>query len=554
MAQWIWKFGEFEAYHNLRVHSRRQQYGYSEPVVWHLYPVDPVVAFRSEAETAGGTIRISASGEFSVQIQNLQTGKQTAYGGQSEIALLPGKYLMKIRVCCHDTFPCLYVDGAVETGENWMADDLTHEFLPVGTDARFDSAEKSPTVFPFAYGEIKPVVKKKVSGGVLFDFGRETFARTVISGLFGDEKTVVRFGESEPEAMSAEWCVIRFCDAAKDGTLTYPPYAFRYIFVGNENAEIFAEYGYLPLPETSPMKCGDPVLEKLCEVAEYTFRLNCREFFLDGIKRDGWVWSGDTYQSLFVNRYLFHDADIERRTLIALGGKSPFRVYMNTIVDYTYIWFMSLMEYRETYGDRKFIRRMLPRMREIMAFCRGRVSADGFIRAREGDWSFIDWAKMDKTGAFCAEQILFARAMRVYSEMLRELGEDDDGCMAQAEKLEKAICERFFDEEKGAFIDSFESGKRNVTRQINILAYLYLPIDAETKRKIYENVVLNDAVPQITTPYFKFFEYQVYGMEREIALLAARMRAYYGELLETGATTLYEEFAATRGGPPQPTC
>lgn len=54
MSQGIWKFGDFEMYHNLQVHNRRQQYGYPEPVVWKMYPPEPVVEFRKEVTTRGG--------------------------------------------------------------------------------------------------------------------------------------------------------------------------------------------------------------------------------------------------------------------------------------------------------------------------------------------------------------------------------------------------------------------------------------------------------------------------------------------------------------------
>lgn len=36
MAQWIWRFGEFEIYHNSVVHSKRQAYGYHEPPIWKI--------------------------------------------------------------------------------------------------------------------------------------------------------------------------------------------------------------------------------------------------------------------------------------------------------------------------------------------------------------------------------------------------------------------------------------------------------------------------------------------------------------------------------------
>ncbi len=41
------------------------------------------------------------------------------------------------------------------------------------------------------------------------------------------------------------------------------------------------------------------------------------------------------------------------------------------------------------------------------------------------------------------------------------------------------------------------------------MAYLFLPCDAEQKKKIYKNVILNDKRKPITTPYFKFYETQI---------------------------------------------
>lgn len=45
-------------------------------------------------------------------------------------------------------------------------------------------------------------------------------------------------------------------------------------------------------------------------------------------------------------------------------------------------------------------------MNEVMDFCLNRTDEDGFMRGKPGDWIFIDWAPMDKTGALCGEQIL----------------------------------------------------------------------------------------------------------------------------------------------------
>ena len=546
MSQWIWRYGEFECYHNMILHTRRQQYGYPEPVVWKLYAPEPVVCFKKEVTTEGGTFRIHALGNISV-IVGAEPWNQKKYGGQREIKLEPGTTTVLIRVANTETFPCIYVDGVIESDDTWLCDDMSQDWKKVGTSEMFVSPEQTPDHFPFSYLPVSWVKKEKVEGGVLFDFGKETFAMTRFSGL-GEGPVKVRFGESREEAMDPEWCVIRFEDKPEKGVLSYIPYAFRYLFVSDEKVEVKAEYEYLPLEYKGSFHCSEEIINKVWDVAAYTFHLNSREFFLDGIKRDRWVWSADAYQSLFVNRYLFFDKEIEKRTLIALGGKQPFKVHINTIMDYSFFWIISLYEYYKTYGDKDFLEQIQDQMKAVMDFCLERRDEDGFMRGKPGDWVFIDWAPMDKTGALCGEQILFAKAMECYAAICAVIGRDDRGLGEEAKKLRSQIFEKFYDTEKKVFIDSYESGKRNVTRQSNILAYLFLSCDDTVKKDIYERVVLNDEVPQITTPYFKFYENQVHCKAGNTNLLEKSIREYYGSMLATGATTLYEEYDPTMTG------
>ena len=546
MSQWIWKFGDFEMYHSLQVHNRRQQYGYPEPVVWKMYQPEPVVGFRKKVTTEGGTFRIRACGNFSVSVGD-KPWDMKKYGGQAEIPLEAGTTTVTIRVANLETFPCIYVDGIIESDETWQADDLTQNWAPVGTYERFSDREKSPETFPFSYEKLSYMTKESIADGALFDFGKETFGRTTFSGIEKDHVTI-QFGESREEALDGKWTVIRLEREVKNGTVTCEPYAFRYIYINSVNAEAEADYEYLPLEYRGEFHCDEEIINHVWDVAAYTFHLNSREFFLDGIKRDRWVWSADAYQSLFVNRYLFFDKEIEQRTLIALGGKSPFKMHINTIMDYSFFWIISLYEHYRTYGDKKFLEQMAPQMEEVMQFCLNRTDADGFMRGKPGDWIFIDWAPMDKTGALCGEQILYAKAMECYSKICDIIGKEDNGCREKAESLRTEIFEKFYDKEKKVFIDSYESGKRNVTRHSNILAYLFLGCSAEQKKDIYERVILNDDVSQITTPYFKFYENQVHCQEGNAKLLEESIRIYYGSMLETGATTLYEEYDPTQKG------
>lgn len=93
---------------------------------------------------------------------------------------------------------------------------------------------------------------------------------------------------------------------------------------------------------------------------------------------------------------------------------------------------------------------------------------------------------MDKTGALCAEQMLFAACWQTMAKVSAALGEENPEYMEKYEKLIGQIRKFYWDREKGAFIDSFESGKRNVTRHANIFAILFTLQHKKSRRKFWQ--------------------------------------------------------------------
>jgi len=551
MSQWIWNFGDFEIYHSLLLHDRRIGYGRPIPAMWKLYSPEPNVRFEKLVNTQGGTFRVLAKGRGEVIVyENAErySLKNKKYGFGETIPLPAGEKRILIEVSNPVTFPCVYIDGVIESDASWTCDDVTGNFLPVGTWEVFDAPDKNPEVFPFATEPVSYETREAVEGGFLYDFGKELFCRLSFSGLKGPAK--LRLGESREEAMSPEYCVIQYDLTPEDGCATILPSGFRWLYLSDGDAEIHAEYEYLPMPRRGAFACGDPLVDWVWDTAAYTLHLNCREFFLDGIKRDRWVWSADAYQTQFVHHTLFLDPDIEKRTLIALGGKRPFVQHVNTIVDYTFFWIMGLWEYYKTYGDKTFLAQMLPQVEEVVGFIQRNRDEDGLYRGKAHDWVFIDWNDfIDKTGAVCGEEILMAKAFEDYASILETLGRDGSHWMQEAETLRSQIRQLFWDEALGAFIDSYESGRKNVSRHCNLWAYLYLPLTEAQKASIYRNVVCNDAVPPITTPYFKFYENMVHCEAGDPEhRLEDCIRNYYGPMKALGATTLFEEFDPTKQG------
>ena len=50
-SKWMWKYGEFEVYHHMMVHTRRTEFGTQYPSIWSVDGVSPWVEFSTNVET-----------------------------------------------------------------------------------------------------------------------------------------------------------------------------------------------------------------------------------------------------------------------------------------------------------------------------------------------------------------------------------------------------------------------------------------------------------------------------------------------------------------------
>ena len=548
---WIWYPGDFELYHAMKQNFSRVERGFGWPAFWKSEGFRNRVAFRRtyelEQETSF-TVFSNAIGHVLVTWENGE--KKYPFG--KKITVAPGKVRISIHAGCVEAFPCAYVQGEViHSDKTWKAEDYSQPLVPVGVCKYFTKPGQNPTVWEYTEKECKPVKISEINGGVLAEFETELTAAVYVKSKRSncvdstskDEDLEAFCGESEDEALDLEHCYYSW--QPDPVTNRCPCCAVRFAFIPNckaEDVEITAFYQYVDFPKRASFKCSDQKLNKIWEVAEHTFRLCSGIFFLDGVKRDKWIWSGDAYQSFFVNQYLLADPDIDQRTLLALRGNDPMTRHINTIMDYSLFWILGVLYHYEAYGDLEFVRQVYPKMCSLMEFCEGQLDENGFLVGRENDWIYIDWADMDKTGALCAEQMLFAACWQTMAKVSAALGEENPEYMEKYEKLIGQIRKFYWDQEKGAFINSFESGKRNVTRHANIFAILFHIATQEEQEKILANVIKNNAIPAITTPYFNFFELDMLCQTGNLEFVLNKIRNYWGGMLDRGAVTFWEEF------------
>ena len=543
-SKWMWYKGDFELYHSHKLHARRSERGVVFPVQWCIPAVYNNVMFRKTGFLEKDeTICVKINGIGHVRVNSV------LYPVGKPVVVPAGEYRVVVAVNNMYGLPCAYVEGeTIVSDDSWGAGRGTGKCdygIWVKAACRDDYMDKdvTPEEFAFAYRKLEPVSVTKQNGGLLFDYGKETFATLEFKKLTKD--VTVSYGETDIEALDVDYSYIIEEFTKEDvGKVSYSK-AFRYLYIPDvteNDIELEVQYEYLPVEPKSSFKSDNELLNRIWDVAAYTMELNSREFYLDGIKRDRWVWSGDAYQSYFVNRYLCFDEDIAERTIVTLGGKDAVIQHINNITDYTFYWIMSIYDHYEMTGKRKFLEDMFPRMTEFMEFTLTRLDDMGFVNYYCNDWIFIDWAEFDREGAFSAEQILFRKSLEIYIESAKILGKDASKYEAILDELVGKIDKYFWCEEKGAYIDSFESGKKNVTRHANIFALMFGYGTEEQRASIVENVLLNDEVPQISTPYFKFYELESMCKIGKNEYVMERILDYWGAMINIGATSFWEEF------------
>ncbi len=550
-AYWMWYWGDYEIYHTYIMSNRRQEFGADYPTLWHGETAYPNVEFHLTAETDRPgylTLHVNGKGYLLVDYHRYADGVRVEIG--------PGKHTVVVRVTKDGGLPAAYVDSDVlPSGDGWLCTHMTAEKMPVGWRPVYDSPAMSPEQFPFSYEKVNPVKKESVQNeksadGVLFDFGKELFGYVDINGLQPENQYGVFYGESREEAL-ADKDALLFEYVEGEISVRLTQRAFRYIFVTGSDPEqisLSAAYEYLPLKQRGTFRCDNEMFNRVWEMCRYTFHLNCRETYLDGIKRDRWPWSGDAYQSYAINRYLYMDRDIDQRTTVGLRGKDPVEQHINTILDYSLYWIIALEDYHMTYGDETFLKLIWKRVKTQYEFVSTRENEQGFLVGQPGDWTFIDWSEIDKTGAVCAEQMLYIRALRAMAYLAELAGESSAAYLEKADTLISRINSFYWDEEKGAYIDSYESGRRNVTRHANIFALLFDIADASQRESIIQNVLLSDSVRKITTPYFEGFELDAMCRIGNFGFFEDMLTSYWGGMLELGATTVWEQFDPTKNG------
>ena len=571
-ATWIWYPGDYEIWLSNQMQNRRTDRGSFFPVFWKVDAHYVLMDFHKDfVLSQPEQIAIYTEGNYNVKLDG-----QLMEGQPNSLLVPAGKHRINIKVFSQATVPAIFVQGkTIVSDASWLvtfedkewidetgktSDISATKWLQAGA-WNFNDPKKLPSQFKLPTTAMQPVSSQVKGNEWVLDFGKETFGFVKLEGLSGKGKLTIYYGESKEEALSNQGAVtmdvLQFNGLAKKDSTMPLSKAFRYVRIVKDPtiqlAGVSMLHEYANLQERGGFSCSDPQINKIYEVAKYTLHLNSREFFIDGIKRDRWVWSGDAYQSYLMNYYLYFDNPTVSRTILALRGKDPVTGHVNTIMDYTFYWFLSIYDYYLYSGDKTFINQFYPRMQSLMEYCLGRRNKDGFMEGLPGDWVFVDWAdKLSKKGALSFEQLLFCRSLETMAICAKLVNDPAAASKYQqeAEQLKAKLMKTYWSPSKQAMVHSLIDGSQseNVTRYTNMFAIFFDYFNQDQKAAVKNSVLLNDKIQKITTPYMRFYELEALCAMGEQNVVTKEIKDYWGGMLSLGATSFWEEYNPSKKG------
>ena len=381
---------------------------------------------------------------------------------------------------------------------------------------------------------------------MLLDFGKEIQGGIQIVRAISANHKAARFrlclGESVSEALScvdAPGSTATNDHSARDveisvpwlGTLEFGNSGFRFarldLLDDDQEVPILAVRAisrYRDIPYLGSFRCSDERLDRIWQAGAYTVHLNMQDYLWDGIKRDRLVWIGDMDVEVMTVGTVFGDQEVVRKSLDYVRDGTPPDRWMNGICSYSLWWIIMQHHLYQWYGD-------LPYLQEQQAYLeallhRVMASTDGNREAYKGH-RFIDWPTNDKPAVIHAGlQAMTVMALDAGAEMAGWLGD----AALQGECAETA-----------AHLRTYVPDTVGSSQAAALLSCAGM-LDAAAAAQ-----VIVDNGPASFTSFMGYFLLEALARDGRYAEAMHLIDAYWGRMLDLGATTFWEDFNYTDG-------
>jgi len=390
------------------------------------------------------------------------------------------------------------------------------------------------------------------AGGLLIDFGREFNGRVVLTAGAHTVHARVRYGESMGELLHAPYFGDVSLTVPAGHEARGPKSGFRYALVSfdgaSTQASVSAEAIFDPLIPVGSFASSDARLNRIWQTAAYTAHLSMQDSILDGIKRDRGRWIGDDE---VINRVI---ADVYGdRRLVAAGlddaiGPAPVTEHVNGLPGYSAWWIIAESEYVGRWGDLHQLQTVRSRLLQLLPLMERELNAQSLYTAASGAKPFVDWSpglSGDSPEARRAVHFEYLLAFRRAAWLLRLIGDEPDAARynARADAM-AAAAQQSLRDPSGAFGDRW---------QTNAIAVLADAVTTQAQRAAVWSVLARTVTGRkpgdIITPYYGSYLLSAMAQLGHRREALAWMRAYWGGMLDAGATSFWEAWDPAWAGP-----
>ena len=278
---------------------------------------------------------------------------------------------------------------------------------------------------------------------------------------------------------------------------------------------ILGVFVYRELEYEGTFECSDSLLNKIYDTAAYTVHLNMQNMLWDGIKRDRLVWVGDTHPEYLAIRSLFRDCSIVFDNLRFAKDEAVLPSWMNGMPSYSFWWMIILRDVSFTTNDYSLVEESREYIIGLISLIFSRINLDG---THDFGRYFLDWQTKNKPEAIAGVHALMYSAIKAGREL----------CDVLNEKVLAEQCERYCDILKKNIPDPFNCSSANA-----------LLLNAGLGGNI--GVIENNGEFDMST-LMSYYVTKALADNGKTQKAVDMIRAYYGGMLDMGATTFWEDF------------
>lgn len=377
----------------------------------------------------------------------------------------------------------------------------------------------------------------------ILDFGKEIHGGLqFVTGLC-NHNTVnirIRFGESVSECnsdvnksngnASANDFAIRDREFSlpHHGTAELGNVGFRFVRIDvlDSNStvqlkEVRAIMRYRDIPYLGSFHCSDARLDSIWMVGAYTTHLNMQEYLWDGIKRDRTIWVGDMHPEIATITSVFGPNPIVERTLSKVIEQYPLPHWVNNYSSYSMWYLIILHDWYMYSGDKNYLLENKQYLDSLIKQISEHIHDDGSEDLATK--RFLDWpSSSNKEGVESGYRALLSLALTDAEKIA--------GFMDDAEMASTAIKAR----ERLNKVIKAPAGQEQAAAVMALAGTM--DVKEVCSKYIDEKGISN------FTSFFGYYFLKVLAMNNEYQQAMDYIKAFWGGMLDLGATTFWEDF------------